>query len=238
MTKFAALYTMFVRHQLTKGRMALIGGTTVIWLSMAIALRTGDDAELIDSAVFGIGDGLGFGLGVPIITLVLASASLGDLVEDETLVYVWHRPAPRWITAIAAWLASASVTVPVTALVLGFSGLLIARSFSTGVALFFAAALGSMAYCALFTLAGVLLRRSLIWGLLYVFVWEALLTRIFPGLNNLSIRAYSTSIAGQIADADPFYVEFGLTRSVVSLGVGTLVALGLTTYRLNNMDVA
>ena len=38
--------------------------------------------------------GFGLALVLPVATLVFASASFGDLVDDQTLVYLWLRDLP------------------------------------------------------------------------------------------------------------------------------------------------
>lgn len=239
MNKISALFRLFVRHQLTTGRLALMGGFGIVWLSIAVAIRTGpSEFERVSEALGSIGDDLGLGLGVPIIALVLASATLGDLVEDETLVYLWHRPTPRWMIALAAWAASVAVTIPTVALPLGISGAIASGSFKVGLALTLASSLACVAYCGLFCLAGVLVRRSLIWGLLYVFVWETMLTRIFSGLAHASIRSYAVALSERVADHNALVAEHGLATSTgFLLGSGALMLL-LTSWRLNTMDVA
>lgn len=239
MTKISALFRLFLRHQLTTGRAVLVGGFGVVWLAIATAIRSGtEDFERVSIALDSIGDGLGIGLGVPVIALVLASATLGDLVEDETLVYLWHRPSPRWMIALAAWTASVGVTIPTVAVPLGLSGAIASGSFTVGWALTLSSALACVAYCGLFCLAGVLIRRSLIWGLLYVFVWETLLTRVFGGLANLSIRSYAVALSEHIADDNTLVAEHGTATSIIALLVCGIATVLLTTWRLNTMDVA
>ena len=57
---------------------------------------------------------LGFTTLVPIVALVFASAALGDMREDGTLVYLWLRPMDRWPVVVGAWLASITVSLPLT----------------------------------------------------------------------------------------------------------------------------
>ena len=39
---------------------------------------------------------------VPVVALVFSSSTLGDLVDDKTLVYIWLRPVNRLTVAAAA----------------------------------------------------------------------------------------------------------------------------------------
>ena len=44
----------------------------------------------------------GFTVLVPVVALVFSSSTLGDLVDDRTLVYIWLRPVNRLTVAAAA----------------------------------------------------------------------------------------------------------------------------------------
>ena len=108
---FLALYRLVLRHQITRGRLALFAviGALSVTLGWVIGRsstdRTQDATDFV--SLFGLG------LIVPVVALVLGSAALGNWVEDETLVYVWLRPVKRWVVAVAATLAVATVALPV-----------------------------------------------------------------------------------------------------------------------------
>lgn len=239
MNRFLMLTRLFLRSQLTTGRMFLVASFGVLLLAVALAVGSGPSPAALEDVVDGLGGGLGFGLGIPILALVFASATLGDLVEDETLVYLWHRPSPRWYIALAAWAASTLVTAPAIGVAMVVAGAIASSGdWSVAFALGFAGALASMAYCGAFTLLGVLLKRSLIWGLLYVFIWESLLTRVFAGLKHTSIRSYSSAVAGHISKYEVFAAEHAswtATGALFFIAAGSVAA---TSYRLNHMDVA
>lgn len=240
MTKFVALYRLFLRTQLTTARLLLVAGFTMFCVTISLAVSSSvEPFELQEAMIEGLGSHLGLGMGVPILALVFSTSTLSELVEDETLVYFWHRPASRWYIAVSAWAASVTATVPAVAAPLFVGGLIGSKgSVSTAAAIAVSSGLASAAYCALFVLLGVLLRRSLIWGLLYVFIWEATLTRLFPGLDQSSVRYYAEAVAGHIDDYAPFVNARSLPTMVLSLVFITVSAVGLTTWRLNTMDVA
>ena len=167
------MYRLLLNQQLTKGRLLLAGimSALSILLAVLIARESGDQTRVVDTVEFL--SVFGLGLMVPILSLVLASSTLGQLVEDETLVYLWIRPNPRWMLALAAWLASATVAVPMTVVPLTVAAAVGSGGDSAAIGAVAASiALASIGYTAVFTLVGLLLRRALIWGLLYVFIWE------------------------------------------------------------------
>jgi len=236
---FAAVYRLLLHQQLTRGRLLLattMGGLAIVLAVLIARSAPGDDAPNIVEAlsVFGLG------LMVPILSLVLASSSLGQLVEDETLVYLWIRPTPRWVLALAAWLAAATVAVPLTVVPLSVAAA-IGSDGDIRVTLAVAAsvALASTAYSAAFTLIGLLLRRALIWGLVYVFVWELFVARVGQGAARLSINTYPTSVLAKLTDVD----TLPLADRSLAFGIATpiavsLVAVALTAWRLSHTNVA
>ena len=96
---------------------------------------------------------------------------------------------------------------------------------------------GAAAYAAIFTWAGLALRHALVAGLVYVFVWEAVLAAYLDGIRFLSVRRFALSIvngldAERLADAE-------LAAGAATVGV-LLVLAGFTALavrKLARMDV-
>ena len=76
-------------------------------------LARGDDDPL--RATTEVALAYGFGLVLPLATAWLATSSIGDLVEDRLLVYLWLKPVPRWQLPTAAVLATVTIVVPLVA---------------------------------------------------------------------------------------------------------------------------
>ena len=232
------MYRLLLRQQLTKGRLllAVVMSGLAILLGVVIARAGGpnqarDTVEVI--SVFGLG------LMVPVLTLVLASSTFGQIVDDETLVYLWLRPLPRWTLALAGTLAAATVAVPATVLPLvvsvaigsGGDGEII---WATALAI----TLASIAYTALFVLAGLIVRRALIWGLVYVFIWEFFVARAGQGAARLSINTYPSSVLATLTGFDLPMAERALTYGIVTPLVVAVAGVALTAWRLANANVA
>ncbi len=236
MIALLALYRLLLRQQVTMGRLALVGGFSALSLAVALGInrQAGDviDATANFIAVFGLG------LMVPIVSLVLSSSTLGELIDDETIVYLWHRPTARWKLAMAAWMASASVAIPLTSLPLAAAAAIATRDASTTWAVALTSALGALAYGGLFVLLGLLLRRALIWGLVYLFIWELFVANVGGGSARLSVRTYPLSVLSQLTNVEFRLAEYStVTGIVVSIAVA-VVAVALTAWRLDHIDVA
>lgn len=235
MKQFEALYRLILRSQASRGRLALLGALGVVAIIIGIAIGTADST---DKAGTDFVNQFGLTLVVPITTLVFASASLGDFIDDSTMVYLWLRPVQRWKLALSAAAASFTVVLPlvlvpllIAAAATGKGGDLVAGTAA-------AATLGVAAYTGIFVMLGVRVRRSLLWGLFYVFIWEGFVSRAGETASRLAIRSYTSSV---LSDATGFSLRLADIsapwRYVTPLLV-LVVALAYASHRLRVQDVA
>jgi len=138
---------------------------------------------------------------LPLAALFYASALIADEVEGKTLTYLLTRPIARasiLVGKFAAYLVT-GLALAWPALLATFFLLVTARGGGFGAAvpdLFRDAgviALTLLVYGALFALLGVLLRRPLVPGLLFIFAWE-LLARLPGYLPRLTLTVYLRSL--------------------------------------------
>ena len=226
-----------VRQLLTRGRalaLVLLGGFLVL-LSFAFGRSDNVDEPIED------GERLihlaGFTLVVPIVALVFAAASLGDLREDRTLVYLWLRPMGRAPVVIGAWLASIGVSLLFTLPTLVLSGVLLDAGSDVVIGAATATGVGVIAYSALFLLLGLLVKNSVIWGVGYVLMWEGLIAQFGTATARVAVRGYTRSILASITDVELDLGELSLAGGLIGATVITVVALGLAVVRLQSMEI-
>lgn len=181
---------MFVREMATKGRLAALGALGALLVVLGLASRFGDDQLEAGASVLAE---LGVGIVAPIATLVLASATLGNLRSDGTLVYVWLRPVPRWSIVIAAVLSTLIVAVPVVVVPSVVAGVLAGGGADLVAAAVWAPIVTVLGYTAVFVPLGAALKRSFIVGLVYVLIWGGLLARLGSGFAALSVQSYGVA---------------------------------------------
>lgn len=234
---FAALYRLVLRHQITRGRLVLFA--FIFGLCILLGAVIGANADDPVDAATGVVSVLGLGLIVPVVPLVLGSAAVGNWVDDETLVYVWLRPVGRWVIALAATLAAATVAVPTIVAAMGIlSGLASGGDGDVMAGSIIASAVAGLAYTSLFVLVGLLLRRALLWGLVYVFIWEFVVARAGAGAARFSINSYAASILSEFTGIElpladrALWTSYAVTLAVAAIGVA------LTTWRLSRANVA
>lgn len=139
---------------------------------------------------------------LPLAALFYGTALISDEVEGKTITYLLTRPIQRvsvlagkfasyLVTTLAMALPAVVITFFVLSTIRGWSGIgaLVPELFrDMGVIV-----LTVVVYGAFFTLMGVVLRRPVIPGLLYLFVWELLANA--PGyLPRFTITAYLRSL--------------------------------------------
>lgn len=178
---------------------------------------------------------------LPIVTIALATASFGDELEDRTLSYLVLKPVSRWRIVLPKLLAcivvgaSLLVVSGVVATLLELNGS-VQAGIAVGVALF----AGVLAYAAIFTWVGLISSRALAFGLIYVFLWEGLLSTFLGGVRYFSVRAYSLAI---LHGMDENHFE-ALGERVIEFPAGIVGAVAVTVVffllavrRLRRMDV-
>ncbi len=177
---------------------------------------------------------------LPIVVMTVATAAFGNELEDRTLYYLVLKPLSRVHIALGKLAATFALAAPVvvasgvvaTALVGADAGTV----FTVGIALL----AGVAAYASIFTWAGLITPRALSYGLVYVLVWEGLLSSFLTGVRYLSVRGYTLSLLHGI-DAKNFEVledrVMVLPAAIIGAVGVTLVFFFLTQYRLRTMDV-
>lgn len=173
---------------------------------------------------------------VPLVVLIFASATLGTLRDERTLVYFWLRPIGRWQIAVAALLSAWLVLIPLVAVPTVAFAWVVGDGTDIAGALLSALA-GVVAYGAIFTALGLITKRALVWGLLYILVWEGFISGLSQTAGRLSIRNYTRSLLGDITNFELLNnPESPATAWIVVVAVA-IVGAGVATMMLNRMDV-
>jgi len=179
---------------------------------------------------------------LPLAALVFGTASLGAEIEDGTAVYLLSKPVPRgevvgakllgaWVVTAVLVLASAASAGGIALWGAGEDGIL--------VGFMVAVVLGSLVYTAAFLALSIVTSRALIAGLVYVFLWEGLITQLFTGTRYLSVRHYTLGIADWIAQVPRrvFDADLGGPTALTALVVVFAMALWIAVRRLEEFEI-
>ncbi len=243
LASFFTLWRLAFRNSVSVWRVVLLTalGAGLIGLVALVAnsIRDTSDrtsaeiAEDINTLI----NATGLGLMLPVIALLFASAGLGELRDEKSLVYVWLSPNSRALAPLATTLASFTIVAPITTASLVLSAWAADISSDYVIAILVAALLGSLAYCGLFMAGSLLLRRILGWGLGYVLIWEGTIAFLPGPLGQASVRRYTASI---VADWAGVGDDSSLTTGAVAvlvLIVITVASVVAAAIRFNRMTI-
>jgi ABC-2 type transport system permease protein len=185
-----------------------------------------------------------FGLAVlmPLVALLIGTAALGAEIEDGTAVYLLAKPIPRWTIVITKLVVATVAAVLLTSVPVLVAGLVASQGLGDGLvpAFTIAAAIGSLIYCAIFLAFSLLTGRALIFGLIYVLVWEGLLAGLFAGTRVLSVRQQTLAFADALSDVPQtvLHAQLDLTTAIVIGAVLLIGATAIAIRRLQHFEVA
>jgi len=223
------------------GRWRLLVVLVLAALPVAIAVTMTRVGENNPRALGDMLDGMVVAAILPIVTMAMATAAFGNELDDRTLAYLVLKPLPRWRIVLPKLLAVVVLTAPL----LVASGVLTALLGPGGrahgaMAVGFALFAGVIAYGAVFTWLGLVTSRGLGIALIYVFLWEGLISTFLPGVRYLSVRGYTLALIHGIDDG--VLGTRGLTVIEFPAAIGgaaavTLAFAWLAVRRLRRMDV-
>lgn len=238
------VFLLSMRQLARKKRLILILLLAIIPVTLAAIISSiGEGGESQESDLVNVLlDGMLIAAIMPLITIALATRAFGDELEDRTLSYLVLKPVSRWMIVIPKLLSAIAICAPVMII----SGVVTAififsgdgqAAVAVGVTLF----VGVIAYATIFTWAGLISTHALAFGIVYVFLWEGIVSSLLSSVRYLSVRAYALAIMHGI-DQDSFeaiddrVIEF--PAGIAGAAAVTIVFLLLSVRRLRRMDIS
>ena len=200
----AALLVLALRQQVRGWRLVVLGLlfllpgalAVIVYLATPASARGSIPAEVLDFAfLFNL---IPHAL-APLAALLCAGGIIRDEVEEQTLTYVLLRPLPRTaiyaVKLLAALLTAALLTSFFTVATLVLIAWLTRRTaerglFAQGVKIAAIFSLAQVAYCGLFALLALLMRRALLVGVVYIIFFEGLLASFDTIARRMTVMYY------------------------------------------------
>jgi ABC-2 type transport system permease protein len=236
----AAIFALTLRQLAGRRRVWLVLVLVSLPILVGALYHVGDTTETSAEYADDLTSSLLASAILPLVALLLATSAFGNELSDRTLAYLVLKPLPRWKIVAPKLLAALLVGgVPVAA-----SGLLAVAvvdggatggAIATGVGLL----VGAAAYTAIFTWAGLASRHAIIFGLVYVFVWEAALAAYLDGVRYLSIRQFTLAAISGLDEERLRSVDLTLGAGAGAIGAAIAIVAfsALAVRRLARMDV-
>ena len=239
-----ALIVLTARQLAERRRALFLILLALIPIAVALLYRFGSDHTDPAPVEFApdMLDALVLAVVLPLIALVFGTAALGAEIEDGTAVYLLTKPITRWRILIIKIGVSTGMTL---ALILPST--VIAALITMGgddpygitAGFVVAVAVGATAYSALFVALSVRTSRALLIGLVYVFIWEAIVTNILDGTRWISVREYMLGLADLVSGAPPSTLAAELDGASAAVAAVVLITLAvlLGTLLIRNFEI-
>lgn len=236
----AAIFSLTLRQLAGSRRIWLVLGFVSLPVLAGVLFRTADStatpAHFADNVTASL---LASGI-LPLVVLLLATSAFGNELSDRTLVYLALKPLPRW-RIVAAKLLAALVVGGLPVAASGFAAVVVIKdgdvrgAAATGVGLL----VGAAAYAAIFTWTGLATRHAVVFGLVYVFIWEASLAAYLDGIRFLSVRRYTLACISALDGERLRTLDLSLDAGVGIAGAAIVIVAfsALAVRKLSRMDV-
>jgi ABC-2 type transport system permease protein len=241
-----------LRATLSRRRALLFALPALVLILLTAALKaTRPPMALWPSHVLGT---FGFSVLIPLTALIIGTSVLGAEIDDGSIVHLLATPVRRTSVIVTKFLVATGLTIVfaavpelIAALISGGgsipasgapdAGLVTIGTGTFAVALFAGALACSVIYNAVFVMVSAATTRAIAVGLLYVLVWEVLLSNFVSGVKLLSVSHYGLGIANGLASDPALEAGLGLLTSVVMGAIVTVVALALAMNLLSSFTL-
>ncbi|HEY6315571.1 MAG TPA: ABC transporter permease subunit, partial [Streptosporangiaceae bacterium] len=236
----------------------VIPGVILIVVTLALKLSR-PPARPWPSHVLGT---FGFSVLLPLTALIIGCSVLGAEMDDGSIIHLLATPVRRssvimtkffvstvltMIFAaipelIAALISGGGYTAPVFKVTPAGPPILVTPAIlinnaDFAIGLFVGALVGAVIYNAIFVMVSAATTRAIAVGLLYVLIWEALLSNFVSGARLLSVSHYSLGIANGIAHDVTLDAGLGVATSVIMGAIVTVAALALAIRLLSSFTL-
>jgi ABC-2 type transport system permease protein len=248
-----------MRATLSRKRALLFALPAVILILFTVALKASHPpSRPWPSHVLGT---FGFSVLIPLTALIIGTSVLGAEIDDGSIVHLLATPVRRSSVIVTKFLIATGLTIVfaaipelIAALIAGGGsapapsgpgpvpvgpgdGLVTISSGKLALGLFVGALACSVIYNAIFVMVSVATTRAIAVGLLYVLVWETLLSNFVSGVKLLSVSHYGLSIANGFANDTALQAGLTVTTSVVMGVIVTGLALALAVNLLSSFTL-
>ena len=247
-----------LRATLSRKRALLFALPALVLILFTVALKASrPPARPWPSHVLGT---FGFSVLLPLTALIIGTSVLGAEIDDGSIVHLLATPVRRssvvvtkFVIATALTMVFAAIPEFIAALIAGggsapapagsgtggagFEGLVTISGSKLALGLFVGALACSVIYNAVFIMVSVATTRAIAVGLLYVLVWETLLSNFVSGVKLLSVSHYGLGIANGFVNDTALQAGLTVATSIVMGVIVTALALALAVNLLSSFTL-
>jgi ABC-2 type transport system permease protein len=232
----ATVVMLAVRGLFGRRRWVLLLALPAVLFALAVLVRViaGEDSSAITAVLYGVG----LVLTVPLVALVAGTGVLAPEIDDGSVVYLLAKPVRRPVIVLSKWVVAVACVVVFGVLPVGLTGLFMNPSApELGVGYALGALLGGVTYAAVFVLLAAMSRHAVVFGLVYVLLWEGLLGSVLSGIRWLSVTQWGTAVAAPISEDLGLDTDLGIPYALGAAAVVTALAVWLAGQRLGSFTL-
>jgi len=247
------------RATLGRRRALLFAIPAVVLIVVTVALKASrPPSRPWPSHVLGT---FGFSVLLPLTALIIGSSVLGAEIDDGSAIHLLATPVRRSSVIITKFLVATGLTIVFAAVPELIAALIsgggqteavvrftpndpvttvpaaVINNSDFAVGLFVGALVCAVIYNAIFVMVSAATTRAIAVGLLYVLIWEALLSNFVSGARLLSVSHYGLGIANGIAHDSTLNAGLSVATSVVMGVIVTVAALVLAVNLLSSFTL-
>ncbi|MDQ4084529.1 MAG: ABC transporter permease subunit [Actinomycetota bacterium] len=233
----ATVVMLAVRAVFGRRRGVLLFVLPGVLFALAVLVRViaGEDSSAITAVLYGVG----LVLTVPLVALVAGTGVLAPEIDDGSVVYLLAKPVRRPVVVVSKWVVAVGCVAVFGVLPVALTGLFMNPSApELGVGYGLGALLGGVTYAAVFVLLAVLTRHAVVYGLVYVLLWEGLLGSVLSGIRWLSVTQWGTAVAAPVSEDLGLETDLGVPYALVAAAVVTVAAVWLAGQRLRSFTLS
>jgi ABC-2 type transport system permease protein len=251
-----------LRATLSRKRALLFALPAILLIVFTLLLRASrPTARPWPSHVLGT---FGFTVLLPLTALIIGTSVLGAEIDDGSIIHLLATPVRRLSVVLTKYIVATVLTVLFAAIPEGIAALLsgggsrpptlIVHAVQGGqlvhvtpgtdisagklaLGLFIGAVVGAVIYNAIFVMVSIATTRAIAVGLLYVLIWESLLSNLVSGARLLSVSHYALGVANGIAHDSGLNAGLTVSTSLIMGVIVTVLALALAVNLLRGFTL-
>lgn len=234
-----AIYRLTLRQLSGRWRLLIMTALAALPVIVTVPIMGSASAPSVSEFEAAVLSGMLAGTITPLVVLAIATAALGNEIEDKTLANLTLAAIPRWQIILPKLLATITLAGPFIAV----SAFVTAQLAFLGdpqatAAVTIAAFAGVTLYASAFVWLGLMTNYAVAVGLVYIVLWEGFFSRFVAGVRLLSIRHHAIGLMHALdehrfAEASQLGPTVAIVTSVVVFAAFVLLSI----RRLRRMDV-
>jgi ABC-2 type transport system permease protein len=203
-------------------------------LAVLVRLIAGEDSSAMTAVLYGVG----LALTVPLVALVAGTGVLAPEIDDGSVVYLLAKPVPRPVIVLSKVVVAVGCVLAFAVLPVLATGLFLNPSVpELGLGYALGALVGGVTYAAVFVMLAAVSRHAVVFGLVYVLIWEGLLGPLLSGIRWVSITQWGAAVAATVSDDLGLSTDLAVAYALVAAAVVTVAAVWFAGQRLRSFTL-